>query len=163
MRWVVGKKSVHLGVPIRLAPLTLTCSAHAPQYRGWACCWYSGCEDYLAGYRDKAIKSLLPFLLCIPPKPSPSVSQKIKHNYYMTQQYHSYILKGNEKACPHKDSCTEVFIGRFIGKVKFWEQHEYPSADEQRDKMRYIHTMGKYSQQKGTIYWLCHEWTATTC
>lgn len=92
----------------------------------------------------------LGFSSCIPPKSSPSVSQKVKHMTTYDAVKPLHILKRNENIHLLKDSRTEMFTGRFVGKAKSWELFiivdECPSTNDQTDIMWSIHTMGKYSQ-----------------
>lgn len=73
-----ARKSVHPGNHLGWASLGLTCSGPAPQCRGWACWWCSGCEDYLAGHRDKALRVIMCSLPGFLSKLSPSIFQELK-------------------------------------------------------------------------------------
>lgn len=44
-----------------------------------------------------------------------------------------------------RDTCTPVFIAGLFTVAKMWKQRKYPSTDEWRSKMWFIHTLEYYS------------------
>lgn len=109
-RQMVGSPSTHTGCSHPNSHL-LTCSGPAPLFHRWACCWCSGCEDYLAGDKGKAIQSLFmdsSFVFLQDPLP-PCHKKLSNKNIIQAQKFHCCIHWRNENTCLHKGSCTWVF------------------------------------------------------
>ena len=66
------------------------------------------------------------------------VLKTLKKNYYMTQQFYSWVHIWEDKLIC-KDTCTSMFIAALFTTAKVWKRPKCPSIDEWI-KMWYIYT-----------------------
>ena len=67
----------------------------------------------------------------------------LKKNYYMTQQFYSWVHIWEEKLI-WKDTCTSMFIAALFTIAKVCKRPKCPSTDEWIKKMCYINTKEYY-------------------
>lgn len=67
------------------------------------------------------------------------VSQKVKQNYHITQQFCSYVYDKEFEIGTQTDTCMLMFT-TVLPRAKQWKQSKFPSTDEWINKIWYLHT-----------------------